>query len=74
MLHAALANAVNWRYVVENVAEQVRPPKVRRRRPTVWTPAQLRTFLTSVRTDRFYALYLLAATTGLRRAELCGLR
>jgi integrase len=27
-----------------------------------------------VRDDRFYALYLLAATTGLRRAELCGLR
>jgi integrase len=74
MLHAALANAVKWRYVVENVAEHVKPPKVRRRRPTVWTPAQLRAFLTFVRADRFYALFLLAATTGLRRGELCGLR
>jgi integrase len=74
MLHSALVNAVNWRYVVENVAEHVKPPKVRRRKPTVWSPAQLRTFLTFVRADRFYALYLLAATTGLRRAELCGLR
>jgi integrase len=74
MLHAALSNAANWRYVVENVAEQVRPPRVPRRKPTVWTPAQLRTFLTFVRLDRFYPLYLLAATTGLRRAELCGLR
>lgn len=31
-------------------------------------------FLRHVRRDRFYALYLLAATTGMRRAELCGLR
>jgi len=74
MLHAALANAVNWRYVVENVATHVKPPKVRRRKPTVWTPSQLRIFLTFVRRDRFYSLYLLAATTGLRRGELCGLR
>ena len=59
---------------MENVAEHVEPPNVRRHKPTVWTPAQLRTFLTFVRADRFYALYLLAATTGLRRAELCGLR
>jgi integrase len=74
MMHSALRNAVNWRYVMENVAEHVKPPKVRRRKPTVWTPAQLRTFLTSVRHDRFYPLYVLAATTGLRRGELCGLR
>ena len=74
MMHVALRNAVNWRYVVGNVAEQVKPPKVRRRKPTVWTPAQLRTFLTFVRLDRFYPLFLLAATTGLRGGELCGLR
>jgi integrase len=74
MLHSALAHAVRWRYAVENVAEHVKPPKLRRRKPSVWTPAQLRTFLAYVRTDRFYALYLLAATTGLRRSELCSLR
>jgi integrase len=74
MLHTALRNAVNWRYVVENVAEHVKPPKVRRRKPTVWTPEQLRAFLVFVRADRFYPLYMLAATTGLRRGELCGLR
>lgn len=74
MVHAALANAVRWRYVLENVAEQVKPPRVRRRKPTVWTAAQMRKFLKFISTDRFYALYLLAATTGLRRAEVCGLR
>jgi integrase len=74
MLHVALANAVRWHDVPQNVAEAVKPPKVRRRKPTVWSPDQLHTFVVSVQGDRFFALYLLAATTGLRRAELCGLR
>jgi len=73
MLHKALADAVRWRYVTTNVAEDVNPPRLARRRPTVWTPDQTRQFLQFVRDDRFYALYLLAATTGLRRSELCGL-
>jgi integrase len=40
----------------------------------VWTPQQLRAFLAHVRGDRLYALWLLVATTGMRRAELAGLR
>jgi integrase len=41
---------------------------------TVWTPAQLAAFLDSVRPDRLYALWWLAALRGLRRGELAGLR
>jgi integrase len=40
----------------------------------VWTPQQLRAFLAHARHDRLYALWLLVATTGMRRAELAGLR
>jgi integrase len=40
----------------------------------VWTPEQLRAFLSHVSDDRLYAAWLLVATTGLRRAELAGLR
>ena len=74
MIHSALATAVKWSYVVDNAASHVRPPRVPRRKSTVWTPAQLRQFLKFASGDRFYSLFLLAATTGLRRAELCGLR
>jgi integrase len=74
MMHSALTTAVRWSYVLDNAASHVRPPRVPRRKPTVWSPAQLRQFLQFVSADRFYALFLLAATTGLRRAELCGLR
>jgi integrase len=40
----------------------------------VWSPAQLRVFLDHVRNDRLYAAWLLAATTGMRRGEILGLR
>ena len=45
-------------------------------RPTVavWTAAQLAAFLDSVRQDRLYALWWLAALRGLRRGEVTGLR
>ncbi|MCA1836975.1 MAG: hypothetical protein LC721_11865 [Actinobacteria bacterium] len=45
-------------------------------RPTiaVWTAAQLAAFLDSVRPDRLYALWWLAALRRLRRGELAGLR
>lgn len=74
MLHRAFTDAKRWRYVVDNPVSEVKPPRVSRRRPTVWTADQVRQFLLHVRTDRFYGLFLLAATTGMRRSELCGLR
>jgi integrase len=45
-------------------------------RPTIagWTAAQLAAFLDSVRHDRLYALWWLAALRGLRRGEVAGLR
>ena len=40
----------------------------------VWTVAQLRTFLHRARSDRFFALWVLEATSGMRRCELAGAR
>jgi integrase len=73
LLHRALRDAVKWDYLARNVAEDAEPPRVRRRKPQVWTPDQLRAFVHHVREDRFYALWLLVVTTGLRRGELAGL-
>jgi integrase len=41
---------------------------------SIWNPGQLRSFIQSVRSDRLFAAWLLAATTGMRRGELLGLR
>ena len=74
MLRKALGDAVAWGFLAANPAEQVRPPRIPRRPPAVWKPDQVARFLILAKDDRFFALYLLAATTGMRRAELCGLR
>jgi integrase len=74
ILHRALKDALRWGYVARNVADAVDAPKGLPAERQVWTPEQLRAFLTHVREDRLYAAWLLVATTGLRRAELAGLR
>jgi integrase len=74
ILHRALRDAVRWGYVVRNVADVADPPKAKTPEMRVWTPAQLRVFLDHVRGDRLYAAWLLAATTGMRRGEILGLR
>jgi integrase len=40
----------------------------------VWTSAQLRTFLKATATHRHATFFFLAAATGMRRSELCGLQ
>lgn len=74
VVRKALADAVERGYVIRNVAEQARPPRRREPELTVWTAEQLRTFLEGVREDRWYALWHLYATTGMRRGEALGLR
>jgi len=74
MLHRALRDAVKWDYIGRNPAEDADAPKGRRYKPDVWTPVQIGAFVRHVADDRYYALWLLAATTGLRRGELAGLR
>ena len=50
------------------------PPWVPRKGRKVWTVAQLQTFLQRARSDRFFALWVLEATSGMRRCELAGAR
>ena len=74
MIHRALVDAVGWKYITDNPASNVKPPKRPRTRRQVWRPDQIHTFLASVRQDRFAALFLLELTTGIRRGQVCGLK
>lgn len=74
VLHTALEAALLQGLVHRNVAALVDKPKMRRRQMQTWTPQQARTFLAASRDDRLYALYVLALSTGMRQAELFGLR
>ncbi|AEH08444.1 MULTISPECIES: site-specific integrase [Protofrankia] len=73
MLHKAFGDAVVWRYIEINPAEHVVKPRVGRHRPTTWDAVQLGTWVRAADVDRFRALWMLAATTGMRRSELAGI-
>jgi integrase len=77
MLRRALADAHRKGSVLRNVADLADPPKLSaapRREMRVWTPEQLRTFLTEIEDHRLYPAFFLATNTGMRRGEVLGLR
>lgn len=76
VLHRALADAVRWDVLARNPADAVRPPRLAPTEMATWDAGALSAFL-AVASDAadpgtFVAVYL-AATTGMRRAEVCGL-
>jgi integrase len=73
VLHRALRDAVRWGRLARNPADMADPPSRERSRASAWTASELRRFLDHVADDRLFALWRLAATTGMRRGELAGL-
>jgi integrase len=75
---AGPARALRWGRVERNVADLADPPRQVASRHgghmQIWTAPQLRRFLDHVRDDRLYPAWRLAATTGMRRAEVLSLR
>jgi len=76
ILRKALADAVRWNTIPRNVADLADPPKLtgQHREMRTWTAIELRAFLKHIKHERMYTAFLLAATTGLRRGEVLGLR
>jgi integrase len=77
ILRKALSEAVRWSLLTRNIADQADPPRERsgsRTQMRVWSAIELRAFLDHVADDRLSAAYFLAATTGMRRGEVLGLR
>jgi integrase len=75
MLHRAFKDAVAWNYLTFNPAEHVSLPREARSgrsRPKPWTLDELAAWLRVALDDRFAGMWVLAATTGMRRSELAG--
>jgi integrase len=75
LLHRAFSDAVAWQYMSMNPAEHASVPRQRRpdrNRPQPWTLDELAAWLNVALTDRFAGMWVLAATTGMRRSELAG--
>jgi len=63
-----------WGWAKRNVVSDAHPPRVPRKRRKVWTGLSFQTFLQRARSDRFFGLWVLEATSGMRRCELAGAR
>ncbi len=74
ILRKALSEGVRWGRLARNPAGQASPPRQNTPEMRCWNAEELRAFLEHVKDDRLYAAWLLAASTGLRRGELLGLR
>jgi integrase len=77
VLHRALSDAVKKGILSRNVADNASAPSAKSTRPpeaSWWTPAELRTFLSATADEPLGPLFRVAAMTGMRRGEVCGLR
>jgi integrase len=79
IIHRALKDAVKWRRLERNPADAADPPRPSASRSAsmvTWSAEQLRDYLqrTQAANDRYHALWVLLATTGMRRGEALGLR
>ena len=79
-LHRALEDAVRWDYLETNPSDRATAPSAtaarneRRRRIRTWSAAEVNAFAAFIEGHELHELWALAASTGLRRSELLGLR
>jgi integrase len=74
VLHNALNYAVRLGYIARNPTEAIDKPRDDTEERSVYTPEEVRRFLLAIEGDRLQAMWYLVLSTGLRRAELAGLR
>jgi len=78
LLNKALNHAVRWSIISRNPAALVKKPSTTRKNTTmkVWTVDEQRKFLEYAKQGQmlYYALFLLALTSGMRKGELLGLQ
>ncbi|MFF0572917.1 tyrosine-type recombinase/integrase [Streptosporangium saharense] len=76
ILRRAFRDAVEvHEYLSSSPVDKAKRPREDWKEPgMIWTPAQLRTFLSLARSHRLFAFFHLAAYTGARRGELLNLR
>ena len=77
VLQKALKDAVRKGRLSRNVATLADPPRAKDTKPREvawWTPSEERAFLDFTAAEALGPLFRLAAMTGMRRGEVCGLR
>ncbi len=74
IIRASLKQAVLWNLIPRNAADAVRPPSIQRMELQYLNRDQVQQLVEAAHNETAAALYAVAATCGLRRGELLGLR
>ena len=74
VLHRALQRALRYRWITFNPASLAEAPKPKKTKLTIPTVEQIRQLIDTAPNPDLALLIALAAATGARRGELCGLR
>jgi integrase len=77
IISAALATAERWGWVQRNVAKLARPPAVLQKELTIPPPERVQALIQAAaesKSPEWATVITMAALTGLRRGELCGLK
>ncbi|WP_245864774.1 tyrosine-type recombinase/integrase [Terribacillus aidingensis] len=74
IINDSLNKAQKWDMILRNPAALVDPPKVTKKEVEVWDEDDIKTFLDFAKNSRYYSVFLIALTTGMRRGEILGLR
>ena len=80
ILHRAFKDAVQWEYIEANPASKANPPSAtaaknqRKKAMQTWTAAEVNEFARQFHDHEFFPLWLLAASSAMRRSELLGTR
>lgn len=74
VIRRALNQAVKWGLLYRNPTAAVTPPKPKKKTPKTLTAEQVKQFFNAVSEHRYYPIYVIAVTMGLRKSEILGLR
>jgi len=74
VLRSALKQAVKWQLLTKNPAEYVDLPRQRRTEMHAMSKEEVKRFLSAAKGSQWYALFLLAITTGMRPGEYFALQ
>ena len=73
VIRRSLNQALKWDLIVRNPARVVSAPTPDKKPPKTFSSEQAKQFLESVEEHRWYPIYVLAITTGMRQGEILGL-
>jgi len=74
MLKVIFKEAMKMKILESNPLDIVTPPRPNKPRVNYWDEEESKSFLDLAKTERLYPVFLIALTTGMRKAEILGLR